>query len=62
MGTKEFLTFMAVKRNVSATIQNQAFDAFLFFYRHVLKSEFGKIDGLVRAKGRFSVFEICFLY
>jgi integron integrase len=49
---KEFLTFLAVKRRVSASSQNQAFNALLFFYRHVLKKEFGKIDGVVRAKRR----------
>jgi hypothetical protein len=47
---KEFLTYLAVKRKVSATTQNQAFNALLFLYRHVVKSEFGKIDGVVRAK------------
>ena len=47
---KEFLTHLAVKRKVSSTTQNQAFNALLFFYRHVLKKEFGKIDGVVRAK------------
>ncbi len=47
---KEFLTFLAVKRNVSSTTQNQAFNALLFFYRHILKKEFGTIDGIVRAK------------
>ncbi|MFH0786815.1 MAG: integron integrase [Pseudomonadota bacterium] len=47
---KDFLTFLAVKRNVSATTQNQAFNSLLFFYRHVLNREFGKIDGVVRAK------------
>jgi integron integrase len=47
---KEFLTFLAVKRGVAATTQNQAFNSLLFFYRHVLKKEFGKIDGVVRAK------------
>jgi len=47
---KEFLTSLAVKRKVSSTTQNQAFNAgaFLFFYRHVLKREFGKMDGVVR--------------
>ena len=49
---KEFLTFLAVKRRVSATTQNQAFNSLLFFYRHVLNKEFGKIDGVVRAKRR----------
>jgi integron integrase len=47
---KEFLTFLAVKRKVSVTTQNQAFNALLFFYRHVLHKEFGKVDGVVRAK------------
>ncbi len=41
---------MAVKRKVSSSTQNQVFNALLFFYRHVLKREFGKIDGVVRAK------------
>jgi site-specific recombinase XerD len=47
---KEYLTFLAVKRKVSSTTQNQAFNALLFFYRNSLKKEFGKIDGVVRAK------------
>ena len=47
---KDFLTFLAVKKNVSASTQNQAFNALLFFYRHILHKEFGKIDGVVRAK------------
>jgi integron integrase len=47
---KEFLTWLAVKKQVSATTQNQAFNSLLFFYRHVLHREFGKIDGVVRAK------------
>ncbi|SPD73416.1 Integrase/recombinase (modular protein) [uncultured Desulfobacterium sp.] len=49
---KDFLTFLAVKKNVSASSQNQAFNALLFFFRHILKKEFGKIDGVVRAKRR----------
>jgi len=47
---KAFLTFLAVKKKVSASSQNQAFHALLFFFRHVLKKEFGKIEGVVRAK------------
>jgi len=47
---KEYLTFLAVKRKVSSATQNQAFNSLLFFYRHILKKEFGKIDGVVRAK------------
>ena len=49
---KEFLTMLAVKREVAASTQNQAFNALLFFYRHVLQKEFGKIEGVVRAKRR----------
>lgn len=48
----EFLTFLAVKKKVSASSQNQAFNALLFFFRHVLNREFGKVDGVVRAKRR----------
>lgn len=47
---KDFLTFLAVDRKVSASTQNQAFNALLFFYRHVLGKEFGKVEGVVRAK------------
>jgi hypothetical protein len=47
---KSFLTFLAVKKKVSASSQNQAFNALLFFFRHVLKKEFGKMEGVVRAK------------
>lgn len=35
---------------MSASTQNQAFNALLFFYRHVLNKEFGKVEGVVRAK------------
>jgi site-specific recombinase XerD len=47
---KQFLTDLAVKRKVAASTQNQAFNALLFFFRHVLKKEFGKVDGVMRAK------------
>jgi len=47
---KEFLTFLAVKQQVASSTQNQAFNALLFFFRHVLGKEFGKVDGVVRAK------------
>ena len=47
---KEFLTFLAVKQKVSASSQNQAFNSLLFFFRNILKKDFGKIDGVVRAK------------
>ena len=47
---KEFLTSLAVKKQVAASTQNQAFNALLFFFRHVLGKEFGKVDDVVRAK------------
>lgn len=42
MGAKEvevFLTYLAVKRNVSASTQNQAKSALLYLYREVLEIE-----------------------
>ena len=47
---KAFLTWLAVDQGVSASSQNQAFNALLFLFRHVLGKEFGKVDGIVRAK------------
>ena len=49
---KAFLTDLAVREHVSASTQNQAFNALLFFYRHALGKEFGKVEGVVRAKRR----------
>ena len=49
---KGFLTYLAVDKKVSASSQNLAFNSLLFFFRHVLGKEFGKIDGVVRAKRR----------
>ncbi|MBD3343427.1 MAG: tyrosine-type recombinase/integrase [Chitinivibrionales bacterium] len=46
---KNFLTFLAVNLKVAASTQNQAFNAILFFFRHVLKKEPGEIKS-VRAK------------
>ena len=45
-----FLSDLAVRHGVAASTQNQAFNALLFFYRHVLGREFGQLDGVVRAK------------
>ena len=39
-----------MKRKVASSTQNQAFNALLFFYRHVLHKEFGKVEGVLRAK------------
>lgn len=49
---KDFLTWLAVDQGVSASSQNLAFNALLFLFRNVFNQEFGKIDGIVRAKRR----------
>ena len=46
---KSFLSDLAVNQNVAASPQNQAFNALLFFFRQVLKQEFGEVDGVVLA-------------
>ena len=52
---KEFLTYLAVKRNVAASTQNQAFNALLFFFRHVLRKDFGDHTDNVRAKRKLYI-------
>lgn len=47
---RDFLTFLAEKKKVSASSQNQAFNALLFLYKHILKNEYGELEGVVRAK------------
>lgn len=47
---KAYITHLAVKRKVSASTQNQAFNALLFLYRHVLKTDFGDHKDIPRAK------------
>ncbi|MBU4321364.1 MAG: integron integrase [Nitrospinae bacterium] len=49
---KAFLSWLAVSCKVSASSQNQAFNAILFFFRHVLNKDFGEIRDVVRAKRR----------
>jgi site-specific recombinase XerD len=45
-----FLTYLAVRRNVSASTQNQALAAILFLYKQVLKTELDWLDNFQRAK------------
>ncbi|WP_049794651.1 phage integrase N-terminal SAM-like domain-containing protein [Methylomonas methanica] len=45
-----FLSYLAVEKNVSASSQNQAFNALLFLFKHVLQKDFGNIQGVARAK------------
>jgi integron integrase len=49
---KGFLSFLAIDRHVAASSQNQAFNALLFLFRHVLEKDFGRVEGVVRAKRR----------
>lgn len=53
MGAAEvstFLTFLAMQKKVSASTQNQAFNALVFLYRTVLERPLGDVAGVVRAK------------
>ena len=45
-----YLSYLATRRKVSASTQNQAFNALLFLYRHVFMVEFGEMAATVRAK------------
>ena len=47
---KHFLTHLAVERKVSASSQNQAFNALLFVFRHILKKDFDGFEDIPRAK------------
>jgi integrase len=47
---KDYLTHLAVDCKVSASTQNQAFNALLFLYRHILKKDFGTHKDIPRAK------------
>jgi len=46
----QFLTFLAVKRNVAAATQNQAFNAIVFLYNRVLEKPLEHIENVIRAK------------
>jgi len=48
----DFLSHLAVKRRIGFSTQNQAFNALLFFYRHVLEKDAGDLNKVVRAKKR----------
>lgn len=41
---RNYLTWLAETKKIAASTQNQAFNALLYFYRHALKIEPGKID------------------
>lgn len=47
---RDFLSHLATQTRVSASTQNQAFNALLFLFREVLRDDFGNMSGTVRAK------------
>ena len=47
---KSFLDYLAIQRKVSASTQNQALNALVFFYKQVLGRELLELDNFVRAK------------
>jgi integron integrase len=46
----QYLTYLAVKKNVAAATQNQALNAIVFMYKHLLFKEVNQIGDYVRAK------------
>ncbi|MDP3260556.1 MAG: integron integrase [Thermodesulfovibrionales bacterium] len=47
---RNFLSHLALRKRVSSSTQNQAFNALLFLFRNVLNKETGNLDTTVRAK------------
>lgn len=47
---RKFLNYLVVKDKVSPSAQNQAFNALLFLFRHILQKDFGDQGGTIRAK------------
>jgi integron integrase len=47
---KNYLTYLAVKRDVAGATQSQAFNSILFMFRFVLEKDLEDIRGTVRAK------------
>jgi integron integrase len=52
---QRFLADLAVREQVSASAQNQAFNALLFLFRHVLERELGDLSDTPRAKRRRTI-------
>jgi hypothetical protein len=49
---KNYLTHLAIKKRVSSSTQNQAFNALLFLFRDILKVDIGDISWVTRASRR----------
>ena len=58
MGSEEvklFLTHLVQQRRVAAKTQNQALNALVFLYKHVLKMELRGLKDIPKAKGAFRI-------
>jgi integron integrase len=55
---KSFLEHLALERKIAASTQNQAFNALLFLFKHVLNRELADLEGTVRAKRGMNVPEV----
>ncbi len=47
---EKYLSVLAVKKNVSASTQNQALSAILYLYKNVFKKEVGWLNDVIKAK------------
>ena len=47
---RQFLVYLAIERRVAAAVQNQALNAIVFLYRHVLDQPLGEVGNFSRAK------------
>ena len=47
---RNFMSHLAVERHVAASTQKQAFNAIVFFFKHVLERELGEIREAIRSK------------
>jgi integron integrase len=52
---KKYLTHLALHGRVSASTQNQAFNALLFLYRHILHKKMDDLTSVVRAKRKMNL-------
>ena len=52
---KKYLTHLALHGRVSASTQNQAFNALLFLYRHILHKEMDDLTSVARAKRKMNL-------
>ena len=55
---KKFLAQLALRGRVSASTQNQAFNALLFLFRHILHKELGNLTSVARAKKKINLLTV----